>query len=150
MDEELLKIMSEWNFWGEKEPNVGVERDCYRRRILKLLENVKVVAVSGIRRAGKSFIARQVVKKLIVEKGVKPEDTLIIRLDDERLVNPNYELLLKVYDLYLTYVKKGKGLTFLVIDEAQEVEGWERFVRGLEERDEARIIVTGSSAKLLS
>ncbi|MBB5254222.1 AAA family ATPase [Sulfurisphaera ohwakuensis] len=37
-----------------------------------------------------------------------------------------------------------------MLDEAQEIEGWERFVRGLEERREAKIIVTGSSAKLLS
>ncbi|WP_236753502.1 AAA family ATPase [Acidianus sp. HS-5] len=36
------------------------------------------------------------------------------------------------------------------MDEAQEVEGWERFIRELEERSEAKVIVTGSSAKLLS
>ena len=54
-----------------------------------------------------------------------------------------------MYRLYLTHVRKGDK-TFLVIDEAQEVEGWERFVRGLAERCEAKVIVTGSSAKLLS
>ena len=146
-DEELLSVMSEWNFWGSK-PRLGIERDYYVDRIIKLLESVKIVAISGIRRAGKSFIARQAINRLI-ERGVRPEDTLIIKLDDERLVNPDYELLLRMYNLYLTHVKKGKE-TFLVIDEAQEVEGWERFVRGLEERCEARIVVTGSSAKLLS
>ncbi|MEM1627593.1 MAG: ATP-binding protein [Sulfolobaceae archaeon] len=149
-DEELLKIMSEWNFWGKGRPDVGIEREFYSERIIKLLNSVKVIAISGIRRAGKSFIARQVLKRLI-DSGISPEDTLIIRLDDERLVNLNYELLLKIYNLYLTYVKKDKSRpTYLVLDEAQEVEGWERFVRGLEERCEAKIIVTGSSAKLLS
>lgn len=149
-DEELLKIMSEWNFWGKERPNLGTERKCYIERIIKLLSSVKVIAISGVRRAGKSFIARQVLNKLI-ENGVNVEDTLIIRLDDERLINLNYELLLKMYDLYLTYVKKDKSKsTYAVLDEAQEVEGWERFVRGLEERCEAKMIVTGSSAKLLS
>jgi Predicted ATPase (AAA+ superfamily) len=149
-DEELLKIMSEWNFWGKERPNLGTERKCYIERIIKLLSSVKVIAISGVRRAGKSFIARQVLNKLI-ENGVNVEDTLIIRLDDERLINLNYELLLKMYNLYLTYVKKDKSKsTYAVLDEAQEVEGWERFVRGLEERCEAKMIVTGSSAKLLS
>ncbi len=149
-DEELLKIMSEWNFWGKEKPKVGIERECYVERIIKLLNSVKVIAISGVRRAGKSFIAREVLNRLI-NNGVNPEDTLIIRLDDERLLNLNYELLLKIYNLYLTYVKKDKSKpTYLVLDEAQEVEGWERFVRGLEERCEAKIVVTGSSAKLLS
>jgi len=51
---------------------------------------VKVIAISGVRRAGKSFIVREVLNRLI-NNGVNPEDTLIIRLDDERLLNLNYE-----------------------------------------------------------
>ncbi|BAB66018.1 hypothetical protein [Sulfurisphaera tokodaii] len=49
-------------------------------------------------RAGKSFIARQILNRLI-ENGVNPVDTLIIRFDDKRLINLNYELLLKMYNL---------------------------------------------------
>lgn len=94
-DEELLKVMSEWNFWGKERLNLGIERKCYIERIIKLLNSVKVIAISGVRRAGKSFIARQVLNRLI-ENGVNLEDTLIIRLDDERLINLNYELLLKM------------------------------------------------------
>ncbi|BBG25595.1 ATP-binding protein [Sulfuracidifex tepidarius] len=37
-----------------------------------------------------------------------------------------------------------------MIDEAQEVGQWEQFVRGLTERGKARVVVSGSSAKLLS
>ena len=36
------------------------------------------------------------------------------------------------------------------MDEAQEVDGWERFVRGLSERGEAKFLITGSSSKLLA
>ena len=148
-DDELLSLMSEWNFWGNKGISTGVERREYVDRITKLLDSVKVVALSGIRRSGKSFIVGQVIRELI-ERGVRPEDTLVIRLDDERLVELSYGLLLRIYDLYLAHVKRGDGITYIAIDEAQEVEGWERFVRGLEEKCRAKVIVTGSSAKLLS
>ncbi|WP_269203975.1 hypothetical protein [Sulfurisphaera ohwakuensis] len=35
----------------------------------------------------------------LIENGVNPDDTLIIRFDDKRLINLNYELLLKIYTL---------------------------------------------------
>jgi len=146
---ELLSLMAEWNFWGSN-VNLGIEREYYVDYILELLNSVKIVAISGIRRAGKSYVVRQVINKLI-KSGVDPKDTLIIRLDDERLTNLDYNLLLKMYELYLTHVKgNADKITYIAIDEAQEIEGWERFVRGLEEKCKAKIIVTGSSAKLLS
>jgi len=100
---ELLSLMAEWNFWGSN-VNLGIEREYYVDYIVKLLNSVKIVAISGIRRAGKSYVVRQVINKLI-KSGVDPKDTLIIRLDDERLTNLDYNLLLKMYELYLTHVK---------------------------------------------
>ncbi|WP_081225726.1 AAA family ATPase [Saccharolobus solfataricus] len=62
--------------------------------MLSLLKGVNVIAISGIRRSGKSTIAFQVLRKLI-SQGIDPRDTLIIKLDDERLIEVNYELLLR-------------------------------------------------------
>lgn len=147
MDEtELLNVMSDWNFWGNIK-DVGVEREDYIERILKLLSSVNIVALTGIRRSGKSTIGLQVIKK-VIESGVDPRDTLVLKLDDERLVNLDYNSLLRMYELYKTNIKKGEQV-YILLDEAQEVEGWEKFVRGLSEKG-VKIIVTGSSAKLLS
>ncbi|BBG22815.1 hypothetical protein IC006_0099 [Sulfuracidifex tepidarius] len=108
MDEnEFLSMMVERNAW-RKPLETGKPREAYTEYITRLLENVRIVAITGIRRAGKSFIARQVVNNLIKLGKYEPEDTLIIRLDDERLLTLEYDILLKLYQTYLDNVKTGK------------------------------------------
>ena len=73
---------------------------------------------------------------------------LIINLEDERLIHRNYEALLEMYTVYREEINPDENC-IIILDEAQEVDGWERFVRGLSERGEAKFIITGSSSKLL-
>ena len=146
-NDELLSVLSSWNFWGDKQIDTGLERPFYVDKILNLLNENNIIAETGVRRCGKSFIAKQVVKRLINETDGK--NVLIINLEDERFISRNYELLLQAYESYKSILKPGKK-PLIVIDEAQEVEGWEKFVRGLTERNEAKFIITGSSSKLLS
>jgi len=146
-DDELLGIMADWNYWGNFRRE-WIPRDEYVNRVLDLLKGVNVVALSGIRRAGKSSIAQQVIGE-ILRRGVDPRDSLVVKLDDERLIDLNYNVLLRIIDLYFRNVKRSDSVSYVVIDEAQEVDGWERAVRGLAEKGN-KVIVTGSSAKLLS
>ncbi|MGC9205407.1 MAG: ATP-binding protein [Candidatus Micrarchaeia archaeon] len=145
---EITNILDSWNFWN-RSLDTGIERAYYSKHIVDILSEseISIVIETGIRRAGKSFIARQVAKALI-QRGIVKEDILIINLEDERLVERSYSLLLEMYSKY----KERFGKTIkpiIILDEAQEVDGWERFVRGLTERGEAKFIITGSSSKLL-
>lgn len=143
----ILNILYSWNFW-KHDIDTGIERSFYVKKIISLLEpGIPIVVETGIRRAGKSYIARQVAKKLI-ESGYPKERILILNLEDERLIEKNYELLLEMYKVYKEEINPKQSST-IIIDEAQSIEGWERFVRGLSERGEARFIITGSSSKLL-
>jgi len=143
----ILNILYSWNFW-KHDIDTGIERSFYVKKIISLLEpGIPVVVETGIRRAGKSYIARQVAKKLI-ESGYPKERVLILNLEDERLIEKNYDLLLEMYKVYKEEINPKQSST-IIIDEAQSIEGWERFVRGLSERGEARFIITGSSSKLL-
>ncbi len=146
-NDELISVLSSWNFWGGKQIDTGLERPLYVDKILNLLKENNVIAETGIRRCGKSFIARQAVKRLI--KGADGKNVLIINLEDERFISRDYGLLLQAYESYKSILKPDRK-PLIVIDEAQEVEGWEKFVRGLTERNEAKFIITGSSSKLLS
>ncbi len=147
-DIELLNIISRWNFWGA-EIDVGIKRQTYSNRIKELLDgNNNIVAETGIRRCGKSFIAKQVAK-LFISEGYGKENVLIINLEDERFLERDYRLLLNIFDVYKKEVKPTRR-PLIIIDEAQEVSGWERFVRGMGERNEALFIITGSSSALLS
>ncbi len=143
--EELISILSDYNFWN-KDIDTGIPRDNYVNKILKFLTDINIVTEAGIRRSGKSYIAKQVVKEWI--KSHNKFDTLIINLDDERFIDADYNLLLDIYNAYSNLIKKSDNI-LIVIDEAQEINGWERFVRGLSERG-IKFIITGSSSKLLS
>jgi len=145
----LISILAKWNLWSTDVAgaDVGIERYAYVNKILNLLEEKFAVAEAGVRRSGKSFIAKQVAKRFALKHDAK--NVLIINLEDERFIERTYSLLLQIYDAYKGIVKPDKK-PLIVIDEAQEVDGWERFVRGLLERNEAKFIVTGSSSKLLS
>ena len=145
---DILKILDSWNFWRH-EPETGMLRSFYVSRITTLLREseIPVIIETGIRRSGKSFIAKQVAKKLI-EENVSKERVLILNLEDERLIDRNYNVLLEMYDVYREEINSSEK-SIIIMDEAQEIDGWERFVRGLSERGEAKFIITGSSSKLL-
>ncbi|MCL5433695.1 MAG: ATP-binding protein [Candidatus Marsarchaeota archaeon] len=146
--EELFKIIDSWNFWSHN-IDTGIMRESYSNKLASLFDNSKISIIieTGIRRAGKSFIAKQIAKQLI-DKGISKNQILIINLEDEHFIDKDYSLLLDIYKQYKEKINSNKS-SIIIIDEAQEVKGWERFVRGLSEKGEARFIITGSSSTLL-
>ncbi|MEM3827014.1 MAG: hypothetical protein QXR58_00230, partial [Candidatus Micrarchaeaceae archaeon] len=63
-EEEILNVLADWNFWG-KGIDTGIERKAYVNDVLRLLKSSNIVAELGVRRCGKSYIARQAVKELV-------------------------------------------------------------------------------------
>ena len=143
-DEEYISILADYNFWG-KRIDTGIPRNFYTDMIIKFLNGINIVTESGIRRCGKSFISMQAAL-LFIQNGYKPEDILIINFDDERLES-SIATLDNIYNAYKKLIKKTDN-TIVIIDEAQDVPGWEKFVRTYSE--EVKFIITGSSSKLLS
>ena len=146
--EDLLEILSDWNFWA-KEIDTGIKREYYLKELLKtIIKTDQIICISGVRRSGKSTIIRQIAKELIKEKGEK--NTLIVNFEDERFSERNLNTLIDTYNCYLEKVKPTGKKPFIFLDEIQNINDWERFVRGMHERKEAKIVVSGSSSKLLS
>lgn len=142
--EEIIKAILPWNFWGKKQ-DVGFPRKKYAQETIKFLQSGKVVTITGIRRSGKSFIAKQVAQKLTEGKNSLIVNFEEVRLDEEK----DSRFLVKLYDAY-TEILSPEQNPLIILDEVQEVAGWEKFVRSLNEKKEARIIITGSSAKIMS
>jgi len=118
----------------------GVERTALKEVQEKILLP-HVIVITGIRRCGKSTILRQ-----IAERFFDKTEFYYISFEDERLAgfdpkdfNDIYELQLELY---------GQKKTFL-IDEIQNVPGFEAFVRRFQEMG-FKLIITGSNANLLS
>lgn len=145
--EELLEILQDWNFW-KKELDTGKERKRYLEKCLRFLKTKVIIAIIGVRRAGKSYIMRQVVKKLI-ENGTKRKNILMVNFEDRRFAEFYPKLLDEVYETYLEFLKPDDK-PFIFLDEVHNVPKWERWVRTMQELGKAKIVVSGSSAKLLA
>lgn len=118
----------------ERPQRLGMERD--------LLTEIPVVdgfatIVTGVRRAGKSTVLNQWIER-------SHEKTLAVHFDDLKLTSFAADDFQHLFDIAQT-----RGLRTLVLDEVQDIQGWERFVTGCLDR-QLKVLVTGSNAKLLS
>lgn len=145
--EEIISILSAWNFWG-RGLDTGIERRFYLDRVAGFLEGVeKVVSIYGVRRSGKSFLLRQIAKRFSEKLG--KDRVLYVNFEEARFGSYGVETLIEIYDAYKEFIRPS-GKPLIILDEVQEIKGWERFVRNLHERGEAKLIVSGSSARLMS
>ena len=110
----------------------------------------KVHAVIGMRRAGKTTFLRQILDER--RASTPAERALYLSFDDDRLAGMearDLDFLLEEY--YRRYPRlRGRESTLWLFDEVQLVSGWERFVRRILDTEKAEIVVSGSSAKMLS
>lgn len=144
---EIVKILDDWNFW-HKDLTCGISRDHYTNKLLDYLKTEHVIVITGVRRSGKSFIMRQLAKKLI-NSGIDKDEILIINFEDPRFIKLDAILLQQIYETYLEFLNP-KRRPYIFLDEIQEVENWEKWVRTIRELKKAKIVISGSNAKLLS
>lgn len=144
---ELLEVLRDWSPWA-RELDAGVPRGRHLARLMGFLKTNQVVTITGPRRAGKSFLMRQVAKELQKE-GANRNNILFVNLEDSRFTKLDVRLLSQIYDTYLEFLAP-EGQIFVFLDEAQEIVGWERWVRTMHELRKAKVVVSGSNAKLLS
>ncbi len=147
--EEIIATLVPWNFW-EKDIAIGIKREHYLLRIRRYLATNEILAVSGIRRSGKSTILLQVLADLI-QGGTSRKNTLYVNFEDPKFYNAlKIDLLDEIWNAYIQYIKPV-GKTYIVLDEIQNVKGWERWVRAkYDKKEDIKIFVTGSNAELLS
>lgn len=145
--EKIIEVLSEWNFWA-KDINTGILRVNYLDKLFKFIKSDKVISIVGVRRSGKSTLIRQMAKTLI-QKNVSSNNILIINFEEPQFEYLDVKFLIKIYQAYLEIIKP-QGKPFIFLDEIQNVKGWERFVRSINEKKEAHIVISGSSSNLLS
>lgn len=144
---EILAILEDWNFW-KKSLDTGIERDRYLDELSRKLETGQVVVIMGARRSGKSYLMRQFAQRMI-EEGIHIKDILMINFDDPRLMDMNSRSLQEMFETYVEHMGP-EDRPYVLLDEVQEVREWEKWVQASHELGKARIIVTGSNARLLS
>jgi hypothetical protein len=144
-DEEIMEILTDWNLW-EKDMDSGLPREAYVKKAESALKSGMIAAITGPRRAGKSYIMRQAMKRAAEAHG--KNSVLFINMEDARWKDYNPDIIMKAYEVY-EKVMKPESRPVVFIDEVHRISGWERPVRTLHELGKADIMISGSSRKLL-
>lgn len=110
----------------------------------------KVHAVIGMRRAGKTTFLRQLLDEQRAASGI--ERAVYLSFDDDRLTGlDTAQLGFLLEEFYRRHpALRGKQVVHWFLDEIQLVPGWERFVRRVLDSERVEVVVSGSSARMLS
>lgn len=123
-----------------------IQRREYLEQLKKWRDEQVIKVITGIRRCGKSTLLR-LYQQYLKDSGV--DGSQIIYINFEEL---EYEDLLDYKALY-DYIKarlcKGR-MTYIFLDEIQQVHGFQKTVDSLQVRENVDIYITGSNAYLLA
>ena len=114
---------------------------------LKKYRDVSLVKIlAGIRRCGKSTIL-DMLREDLLANGVRPEQII-----ERRYTSLDLGDLPAAKDMYqdIKADLNAAGRNYLLLDEVQEIEGWEKAINSLLELGNTDIYVTGSNSKLMS
>ena len=122
------------------------DRPLYVDRIMAFVDAPFIKILTGVRRCGKSTILKLIMKRLVEERGIAPEQIVSYRFDSME------------YDGYsareMYALLKGElapqRRTYLFLDEVQEIEGWEKVVNSLATDFDVDIYLTGSNSRMMS
>ena len=115
--------------------------------MLKTYRDIPLVKIlAGIRRCGKSTIL-EMLKNDLIENGITPDHIINMRFTSEEL-----EQIKNDKDMYQSIKNSmhDDGRYYLLLDEVQEINGWEKAVNSLLENYNTDIYVTGSNSRLMS
>ena len=123
-----------------------IQREEYLNKLIALKDKKIIKVVTGVRRCGKSKLL-EMYRKWLLEQGV----------EEERIVSINFEDLdfedLTEYKKLHTYLKEHlvkDNMTYIFLDEIQNVEQFPKVVDSLYIKDNVDIYITGSNAHMLS
>ena len=114
----------------------------------------KTLAVIGMRRSGKTSLLWQQVSERVAT-GAERAWLPLVSFEDERLLaqSPGVELLDHVLETFFQLqpqLRTGQPRGCLFLDEIQRIPGWEGFVRRVMDTEPIDVVVSGSSAEMLS
>ena len=120
-----------------------VSRPNYYSKVEKFLGKGILIVLTGQRRVGKSYVMRELVQRK------QTEDANVIYIDKEKAA---FDFIANYKDLvaYIDEQRVPQKHTYILIDEVQEIEEFERGLRNYYDSPKIDIIVTGSNSDTLS
>jgi uncharacterized protein len=123
-----------------------VDRPLYLDRIEAFIDAPVVKVLTGLRRSGKSRLLELTAQR-ILSRGVPAERVLHLSFDS---LEWSHLRSAEALDSYISATVPADGRVYVLLDEIQEVEEWERLVNSLVAGGRADLYITGSNSRLLS
>ena len=123
-----------------------IERRIYLDKIIEFIDKPFVKVLTGIRRSGKSTVLLMITQ-VLQKQGVETNQIIYINL--ESFANAHLDTPQALYQYVTNIVPKGKRC-YLLVDEIQEIMGWEKAINSLNVDYDIDIYITGSNSHLLS
>ena len=122
-----------------------IKRENYLKRIIDAKDTEFIKVITGVRRSGKSTLLLMF-KDYLLEEKIKEENIIYINFESAK-----YDDIKNYKDLY-KYVEKKikKDKVYLLLDEVQNVEAFEKAINAFKVDFDIDIYMTGSNAYLLS
>lgn len=124
-----------------------IKREIYLEQIRELFDKDFIKVIVGMRRSGKTTLLKSIIDELR-EKGIKKEN--IIYVSFESIEYKNIFTQEQLDELILNLIKDCEGKTYLLFDEIQQVDSWEKSINSYRVSFDCDIYITGSNSKLLS
>lgn len=123
-----------------------IKRNSYIDKLKKFIGKPQIKIITGIRRSGKSTVLKLLIEELI---GSGVNQTHIIYLNFESFANSHLTQAKSLYDEVKGRITDS-GKYYLLFDEVQEVEDWEKAINSFLVDFDTDIYITGSNSHLLS
>lgn len=137
-----------------------IKRDAYLQQLIDRMGNGMIKVITGMRRVGKSYLLNHLFYQHLITQGV--DDRKIIRFDFSSAIDLNrigehyYELKKNREKVdpskFVGFIHeqcKEEGSYYLLLDEVQEMDGFEWVLNGFLSEGKFDVYVTGSNAKFL-
>jgi hypothetical protein len=123
-----------------------IKRDLYINQLGEYIDKPLIKVITGIRRSGKSAILKLLSNELL-NRGIERKQ--IINLNFESFENKELNDAEKLFR-YIRERESGGNRMYILLDEIQEVDSWEKAVNSIFNDFNADIYITGSNSHMLS
>lgn len=124
-----------------------IKRDNYLNKLISSKENGMIKVITGIRRCGKSYLLDPLFKNYLINEGVEKDHIIKIELDsieNEQFTDPHV-----LYDYIMEQIQDDK-MYYILLDEIQVVENFEKVLNSFLRKPNLDVYVTGSNSRFLS
>lgn len=146
-EKSLQKLIISYNPWWNEEFTLNYkEREIYNNKIKNFKDSPQIIALTGIRRVGKTMILYKIIKDYI-SQGIDPKSIFYFSFD----TNKNLDLmdLIEEYELITKKSIKEHKLIFC-FDEIQKIDDWENKLKTIYDiqklKENIKIYISGSES----